>query len=480
MRQSYSISASLAVWRDCDNNSVANARRITPRVTPVLLFVRPFQEFASRETSGGILLLACTLVALAWANSPWADAYTALWQTHFTLAFAGIHLSNHLHFLVNDALMAVFFFVVGLEIKRELLAGELQSPRQAALPILAALGGVVVPAILYTLLNAGGPGARGWGIPMATDIAFAIGVMALLGSRIPIGLKVFLTALAIVDDIAAVLVIAVFYTADLAWGPLGMATICLLLAVTANRIGVRHPLPYALIGAALWMAVLQSGVHATIAGVLLAFAIPSRTAVNQREFLDHGRAVLDHFERAIETAPFEILADIEQQTAVEALEDACEKMQPPLHRLEAALHPWVTFVIMPLFALANAGVSLSGGIGKLVTEPITLGVVVGLLLGKPIGVTLASWLAVRSGLASLPQNVSWKHIHGAGWLAGIGFTMSLFMTGLAFTDEAWLTAAKLGILIGSVCAGVIGSTLLMRIHPEPAYTPTLELKDQEA
>jgi NhaA family Na+:H+ antiporter len=263
-----------------------------------------------------------------------------------------------------------------------LLAGELTSPRQAALPILAAAGGVVVPALLYAALNAGGAGARGWGIPMATDIAFAIGVMALLGDRVPLGLKVFLTALAIVDDIAAVLVIAVFSTAHLNWNALGVAAVCLLFALAANRLGVRHPLPYTLIGAVLWITVLLSGVHATIAGVLLAFMIPSRTAINQRDFLQHGRAVLDHFETAAKTEPVNILSDIEQQIAVEALEDACEKVQPPLHRLEHALHPWVTFLIMPLFALANAGVSLSGNLGKVFAEPVTLGVFAGARAGE--------------------------------------------------------------------------------------------------
>jgi Na+:H+ antiporter, NhaA family len=401
-------------------------------------------------------------VALIGANSPLASQYTAFWHTPFTMGLGSFNLSKELHFWVNDALMAVFFFVVGLEIKREMLAGELASPRQAALPILAALGGVVVPALLYTAVNAGGPGARGWGIPMGTDIAFAIGVMALLGDRVPLGLRVFLTALAIFDDVAAVLIIAVFYTADLAWGPLGITAFCLMAAFAANRMGVRHPLPYALIGAVLWVTVLKSGVHATIAGVLLALMIPSRTAINQQEFLTHGRAVLDHFEKAAKREPFDILSDIEQQTAVDALEDACEKVQPPLHRLEHSLHPWVTFVIMPLFALANAGVSFSGDLGKIVGQPITLGIVIGLLLGKPIGVTFASWLAVRLGLASLPENVSWKHIHGAGWLAGIGFTMSLFITGLAFIGDAQLRAAKVGILIASVCAGIIGSVTLFR------------------
>lgn len=443
-------------------------QRITPEETPILTLSRPFQEFAGRETSGGILLLTCTVVALIWANSPWAQSYTALWHVPLTVGLGSLGLSKELHFWVNDALMAVFFFVVGLEIKREMLAGELASARKAALPILAALGGVVVPALLYLAINIDTPGARGWAIPMATDIAFAIGVMALLGDRVPLGLKVFLTALAIVDDIAAVLVIALFYTPDLAWGALGIAAICLLIALTANRLGVRHPLPYALIGLVLWATVLQSGIHATIAGVLLALMIPCRTAINQRDFLRHGRAVLDHFEKASKTEPFDILSDIEQQTAVEALEDACEKVQPPLHRLEHALHPWVTFLIMPLFALANAGVALSGDLGNVVAQPITLGVVLGLVLGKPIGVTFASWLAVRTGVASLPEGVSWKHIHGAGWLAGIGFTMSLFMAGLAFTGDEQLASAKVGILMASLGAGVIGSAMLFQTRSTAA------------
>jgi NhaA family Na+:H+ antiporter len=441
---------------------VANPKRITPANTPIVRLARPFQEFAARETSGGILLLICTSAALVWANSPWAPFYAGLWHATFTVGFANFHISRELHFWVNDALMAVFFFVVGLEIKRQLLAGELASSRRAALPILAALGGVLVPALVYAALNVGGPGARGWGIPMATDIAFSIGVMSLLGNRVPLGLKVFLTALAIADDIAAVLVIAVFYTSDIALGALALSAVCLLAALAANRLGVRHPLPYAAIGAVLWIAVLQSGVHATIAGVLLAFMIPSRTAVNQREFLRHGRALLDRFERAAETEPFDILSDVEQQTAIEGLEDACEKVQPPLHRLEQSLHPWGTFVIMPLFALANAGVSLSGGLGQMVAQPVTLGVTLGLVLGKPVGVTLASWLAVHLGAAALPERVSWRHIHGAGWLAGIGLTMSFFMADLAFTGDARLTSAKLGILMASLCAGIIGSAILIR------------------
>jgi NhaA family Na+:H+ antiporter len=432
--------------------------------TPIIRLIRPFQEFAARETSGGILLLLCAITALVWANSPWAHIYAALWHTPLTVGIGDFALSHDLHFWVNDALMAVFFFVVGLEIKRQLLVGELAQPRQAALPIVAAAGGVIVPALIYTAFNAGGPGAPGWGIPMATDIAFVIGVMALLGDRVPLSLKVFLTALAIVDDIAAVLVIALFYTAQINGAALGAAALCVALLVIANRLGIRHPLPYAAIGAVLWFAVLQSGVHATIAGVVLAMTIPSRTVLAPFDFLSHSRAVLNHFERSADNES-NVMRDEELQSAIEALEDSCEKVQPPLHRLEHGLHPWVTFVIMPMFALANAGVVFEGRLASNPSQPVMLGVILGLLFGKPIGITLASWLAVRSRLASLPGGLNWNHIHGAGWLGGIGFTMSLFVAGLAFDNEGMLTFSKLGILAGSTLAGIVGSALLLRGRP---------------
>jgi NhaA family Na+:H+ antiporter len=432
-----------------------------PAQMPTIRLIRPFQEFAAKETSGGILLLLCTVVALVWANSPWAHAYTALWHTLIAVRVGGFTLSHDLHFWVNDGLMAVFFFVVGLEIKRELLVGELTQPRQAALPIAAAAGGVIVPALIFAALNAGGPGAAGWGIPMATDIAFVIGVMALLGDRVPLSLKVFLTALAIVDDIGAVLVIAIFYTAHINGAALGLAAICVAVLLVANRLGVRHPLPYAAIGAVLWVAVLQSGVHATIAGVVLALTIPSRTVLAPFDFVSHGRAVLDHFERAANNES-NVMRDEELQSAVEAMEDSCEKVQPPLHRLEHGLHPWVTFLIMPMFALANAGVAFDSSFAANLSHPVMLGVMLGLLLGKPIGITAAAWLAVRSKLAWLPAGVGWAQIHGAGWLAGIGFTMSLFVAGLAFKSEGLLTISKIGVLMGSTVAGIVGSALLLR------------------
>lgn len=430
------------------------------RKAPIVRLVRPFQEFAARETSGGVLLLSCTVAALIWANSPWAQSYSALWHVPVTVGFGSWTLAHDLHFWVNDALMAVFFFVVGLEIKRELLVGELASYRQAALPIVAAVGGVVAPALIYTSFNLGGEGAAGWGIPMATDIAFVIGVMALLGDRVPFSLKLYLTALAIVDDIAAVLVIAVFYTAQISWAAIASAVFCVSVLVLANRLGVRHPVPYALLGVLLWVAVLQSGVHATIAGVLLAMTIPSRTELDAPHFLLHSRAVLDHVEQSIQAKASDPGQD-DLYAAIEALEDSCEKAQAPLQRLEHALHPWVTFLIMPVFALANAGVAFKGTPAANLSHPVMLGIVLGLVLGKPAGIVFASWVAVRFRLASLPSGVSWSHIHGAGWLAGIGFTMSLFVAGLAFTDEALLTVAKLSILAASAVAALVGSALLL-------------------
>jgi NhaA family Na+:H+ antiporter len=430
---------------------------------PIRYLIRPFQEFAARETSGGVLLLLCTVAALAWVNSPWGMSYEAFWHTRIVLGIADRLFDHNIHFWVNDGLMAIFFFVVGLEIKRELLVGELASVKQAALPILGALGGVLVPALIYTALNFGGKGVRGWGIPMATDIAFVIGVMALLGDRVPLGLKVFLTALAIVDDIAAVLVIALFYTDEISWLAIGAAAVCVLLLVAANRMGVRHPLIYVLLGIALWLAVLESGVHATIAGVILAMTLPSRTALNPRDFLRHSRAILTHFETHADSKKT-VMSDEEQQIAIEALEDACEKVQPPLYRLEAALHPWVTFLIMPVFALANAGVAFEGALKDHASEPITLGIALGLLLGKPLGIGLASWLSVKAGWAMLPSGVTWNHVHGAAWLGGIGFTMSLFIAALAFPDPLLLRTAKFGILAGSLLAGIAGFSILRRLR----------------
>lgn len=426
---------------------------------PILKLIRPFQSFAQRETSGGILLMGCTLLALAWANSPWADAYHHLWHIPLGFNFGEHTFRRDLHFWVNDGLMAIFFFVVGLEIKRELLVGELASPRQASLPIFGALGGVLVPALLFSTLNSSGPGAKGWGIPMATDIAFVIGVMALLGNRVPLTLKIFLTALAIVDDIAAVLVIALFYTSHIDTSFLLAALACLAALLLANRLGVRHPLPFALLGILLWYAILQSGIHATIAGVLLALTIPSRTELDPNQFFSYGQSILDYF-HATANSKKGLLTDESQQMAIEALEDACEKVQPPLYSLQQTLHPLVTFFIMPLFALANAGISFAQSTPETLAQPVTLGVFLGLLLGKPIGITFAAWASVKLKLAALPDGVGWRHIHAAGWLGGIGFTMSLFIAALALHSPDLLFQAKVGIFAASFAAALFGICLM--------------------
>ena len=428
-----------------------------PPPTPAERLMGPIQVFIHQETSGGILLLACAVLALIWANSPWSESYVSLWQTNFTVSLGAFVLSKPILLWINDGLMAIFFFVVGLEIKREVLVGELASLKQAALPFAAALGGMIFPAFIYLVFNRGSEGASGWGIPMATDIAFALGVLALLGNRAPLALKVFLTALAIVDDLGAVLVIALFYTAEITWASLGVAAVILGLLGLANLLGVRHPLVYAVLGLGLWVAFLKSGIHATIAGVLLAMTIPSRTRLNSMEFAARSRRILHSFEQA--TSGQEELTEL-QQSALSALETACEQAETPLQRLEHALHPWVSFFIMPVFALANAGIALGGDFLSLLGHPISLGITAGLLIGKQVGITAFVWLAVRTNLAELPQGVSWGQIYGASWLAGIGFTMSLFIAGLAFGDLSALGSAKFGILTASLIAGVVGWFIL--------------------
>ena len=426
---------------------------------PVERIVRPFQDFADKQSSGGILLIIATAGALVWANSPWSETYAALWHTKLTVGVGDFSISKDLTHWINDGLMAIFFFVVGLEIKREVLVGELSSVRNAALPVAAAVGGAVVPALIYVAINAGTDGVAGWGIPMATDIAFALGVLALLGDRVPLALKVFLTALAIVDDIVAVLVIALFYTSEISWDALGVGGLFLIALVVANLLGVGRTLVYAVLGIGLWLCFLLSGVHATIAGVLLALTVPAISFINPGAFLERSRYVLDRFEKAGEKGE-NVLSNEERQAALHALNHAAYKLEPPLHELEHALHPWVVFAIMPIFALANAGVSLGGGIADALRSPITLGIVVGLVVGKQLGITLFAWIAVKLGISELPSGIGWRHVYGAGWLAGIGFTMSLFITDLAFSDGALVEVAKVGILIASLIAGVVGWTIL--------------------
>lgn len=422
--------------------------------------VAPFAEFAQTGAFGGVLLLVTGVLALAWANSPWAHEYHAFWERTVAIGWSERPMTLPLHAWINDALMVVFFLVVGLEIKRELLVGELAQRRQAALPIAAAVGGMVVPALLFTALNAGTASARGWGIPMATDIAFALGVLALLGTRVPIGLKVFLAALAIVDDLGAVLVIALFYTESLDLAALGGAAVALGVLVALNRARVMALAPYLLGGVALWYFVLQSGVHATVAGVLLALTIPASAPMSSYAFSARGRELLDAFD-ASETGDGLVITSRGQQDALYALDLAASRANAPLLRLEHALHPLVSYGLMPVFALANAGVTLGEG-GAVLAGPVAWGVILGLVVGKPLGIALFSWGAIRLGLASMPAGVTWAHLRGAAMLGGIGFTMALFITGLAFGGAPAGVQARVGILLASTVAGIAGYLLLCR------------------
>lgn len=434
-----------------------------PLLQPMM---EPFQKFIHAQSTGGVLLLAATVAAMVWANSPWFESYTEFWNIPVSLMVGSHALTETLLEWINDGLMAMFFFVIGLEIKREILVGELASFRQAALPLTAALGGALLPAALYSAMNTTGPGAPGWGIPMATDIAFALGILALLGSRVPLALKVFLTALAIADDLMAVLVIALFYTSTIAWGNLAIGGVFLVLLIAANVAGIRHPLVYSVLGiGGLWLAFLLSGVHATIAGVIAAMTIPARTRLTGREFLSRGQVLLERFEKAMSPVKPQ-LANRERHQIANHMKTAVQHVESPLQQLEQALHPWVTVVVMPLFALANAGVTLDADLGAMLINPVALGVILGLLVGKPVGIVLSSWLAIRGGLATLPSGVSWPHLWAVGCLAGIGFTMSLFITGLAFTHGPSLMSAKVGILAASTTAGTIGWLLLKRIRLE--------------
>jgi Na+:H+ antiporter, NhaA family len=436
---------------------------------PIEILMSPFARFARLEAAGGILLLLATIMAMAWANSPWEKIYHDIWNTKLTISFGRYELAWSRHHWVNDGLMSIFFFLVGLEIKREVLIGELASVRQAAFPFMAALGGSVIPALLYLALNHSNEFSHGWGIPMATDIAFALGVLTLLGSRIPASLKVFVAALAIVDDIFGVLVIAIFYTSEISYVSLAMALVGVGGSFVANWAGVRQPRVYAVIGIIVWFAVLQSGVHATIAGVLLAFSIPVNRRVDKENFVVRCRRLIDRFEKSTPNSS-------EAHSVIHALADQCEKVDTPLHRIEHGLQPWISFFIMPVFAFANAGVHILGKIETSVQHPVTLGVFLGLLLGKPLGIMASSWLAEKMGFASRPGAVTWKQIFGASWLCGIGFTMSLFIAGLAIASEDVVDMAKIGIIAASIAAGLAGSFVLIgsgKVTPKEDEVPAV-------
>ena len=413
------------------------------------LVARPVREFLRVEYASSVLLLAAAVIALVWANSAWSSTYEELWETHIVLDVGVLQIDESLQHWVNDALMVFFFFVVGLEIKYELVNGDLRDPRSAALPIVAAIGGMVVPAGIYAVVVGGGAGSSGWGIPMATDIAFAVGVIGLLGRRIPAPARLFLLTLAVVDDIGAIVVIAVFYTADLdlVWLAAAVALLLVMLAMRLLRIWA---LPaYVAVGSLAWLATLESGVHATLAGVVMGLMTPARPLLEERVAREYAReAIADRELDADELARLRFLLS---------------ESVPMVERLQTRLHPLSAYVVLPVFALANAGVALDGGVlREAVGSTIALGITLGLVVGKPLGIVLASLLAVRLGLGRLPDGTGWRMLTGLGAVGGIGFTVSLFIAGLSFPGEELLTSeAKIGILAGSILSAAVGVTLLL-------------------
>ncbi|MVN90597.1 Na+/H+ antiporter NhaA [Mucilaginibacter aquatilis] len=434
-----------------------------PQKAPIDQLLKPVSKFIHLEYTSGLVLLFGVVLAIAWVNSPFANSYHHLWEINFSIGFGGDKLSHPLHLWINDGLMAIFFFVIGLELKREFLAGELSSVKKAALPMFAALGGMLVPAVIYTLINKGGDGAHGWGIPMATDIAFALALLSMAGKHIPSSVKVFLSALAVADDLGAVLVIAFFYSSNIHFMPLMVGGVFLLALVIGNAIGIRHSAFYLVLGLGVWVGFLLSGVHATIAGVLVAFSIPARRKVDEQRYAMRLKELSDEFEQEIPNCS--TLTTPRQHELIEYIKGLSLAAQTPLQKIESSLHPWVAFLIMPLFALANSGIAISADFMEKLVNPVSIGVICGLILGKFTGILAFTWLLVKTKVAELPYAAKWQHIVGVSTLAGIGFTMSLFVSSLAFSNAEQIEQAKYGILIASVIAGISGIIILKRSAP---------------
>jgi Na+:H+ antiporter, NhaA family len=418
-------------------------------------------KFIREESFGGFLLIFVTIVALIWANTGYYDLYHYVWhEIKFGFSFGDFELKYSLQHWINDGLMATFFFVVGLEIKREVIAGELSTLKKASLPLAAAVGGMLFPALIYVAFNYNNPqNISGWGIPMATDIAFALGMLSLLGRKVNINLKIFLTALAIADDLGAILVIALFYTETINIAQLINAGIFLVIMMGANRLGVRRATFYAIVGfLGVWLSFMFSGIHATIAGVLIALTIPVRTKISEKEYVDDLCVLMDKFEQAKPND--NVLLTQKQSHLITKITKLSDDAQTPLQKLEHALHPLSSYFILPLFALANAGVHIEGNIIDMIFHPVSLGIMGGLVVGKVLGISLLSQLMVKLKLASLPEGVTWRHIYGAGLLAGIGFTMSIFISGLAFEDESLVQIAKIGIFGASLISAIAGLLVL--------------------
>lgn len=424
-------------------------------------FYNLYQMFVHSKLTAGVLLLVCAVIAVLAANIPALSWLHEFWEKKISLGFNDAIFAMSIRDFVNDVLMVIFFFSVGLEIKREILVGELSTPKKAMLPIFAALGGMIFPALIYTIFNAGTETAHGWGIPMATDIAFAIGVISLLGNRCPLALKVFLTALAIVDDIGSIIVLAIFYPShELHAIFLLFAAAIVVILLIMNRRGVKSGIPYVFFGFFLFLCIFLSGIHATIAGVILAMTIPARTSINEVRFLVGMGKLMDDFKDA-SNSEVKVLANNRQLDIINRIDMNVSSINPLVHRMEITLQPYVNFLIMPLFALANAGVVVDTSALAHGIPPVMAGVSLGLLLGKPIGIFLFSWLAVKLRIANLPDGTKWKQLLSLGVMGGIGFTMSIFIDNLAFSDEATINAGKFAILATSVLAAVLG---LIALH----------------
>ncbi|NDP27845.1 MAG: Na+/H+ antiporter NhaA [Flavobacterium sp.] len=418
------------------------------------------------SNSGIVVLFIAVVVAMVWANSPWQEFYRNLMQTEITFTFGSYELSEPLLLWINNGLMAIFFLQIGLELKREIIGGKLSSPKNAVLPIGAAIGGMVLPALIYLMFNGSGAASQGWGIPMATDIAFSLGVLALVGKGLPAGLRVFLVTLAVVDDLGGVLVIALFYTSDFSGMNLLHAFLFFGLLIIGNYAGIRKTWFYAIIGiGGVWLAFFFSGVHPTIAGILTAMAIPGRVKIKEDTFLVRLNSLHTKFLKAKPKKG--TLISKEQLEILEDIKTASSEAQTPLQELEKALGPFVSFVVLPLFALANAGIHLHGDLIKVLLNPISLGIGIGLVFGKFVGIVAISRLLVAFKLAKLPDRVNWNHIYGVAFLGGIGFTISLFINELAFTNEDFIYTAKVGILFSSLVAGIIGSIILLKNSKKP-------------
>lgn len=434
-------------------------------------------SFLESQTSGGLVLLICTVIALVVANVPALQHLQELWHVEAGISIGNFKIEMSVMHWINDALMAVFFFVVGLEIKREMLVGELSSVKKATLPIFAALGGMLVPAAIYAIFNHGTPTSNGWGIPMATDIAFAVGVISILGKRCPSALKIFLLALAIVDDLGAIIVLALFYPShELNFVFMGLALVVFLILILFNKMKVNSPYVYMMFGLVLWYFVFRSGIHATIAGVLLAITIPSKTTINEVRFFVKVKHLLEKFKEN-GNSEVEVLANPKQMEVIHDINEEVDAINPLMHRFESALHPISHFLIIPLFALANAGVTLDGSILQMSPMPAVVpGIFFGLLLGKPIGITLFSYISVKTRLAELPGGVPWKQIFAIGMVAGIGFTMSIFVDNLAFSDPVHLNLGKAAILVTSFVSAICGMLAVLLTTKKVPSTAQKKIK----